>query len=133
MIHTQEVTTPTHRIPINLNNYDELYISISEVQGTGNLVLQCQIATTTTTTRFANFLTDANRIAKALWQRVSESDYLETHSGSSTTSQTNLVNLTSDDVSYDDKISKLVITTGNQTNMINKCKIKVYGRNLTNE
>ena len=126
------ISEGTARIPRVIDNYDELFIDISEVQGTGNLVVQAKVGSTTTTTRLANFLSNSDKAAQVLLQRVSEGYYLVTTSGSGITTTTNIQAVADlDSVTYEDKINGLVITTGT-ANLITKGKIKIYGRMLNN-
>ena len=111
-----------------------MFIDISEVQGTGNLVVQAKLGTTTTTTtRLINFLSSSDKAAQILLQRVSEGFYLITAYGTGTTTSINFVAVAEpDSVSYDDKINALIITTGVAANLFTKGKIKIYGRMLNN-
>lgn len=132
LIDTVNISEGISRIPRVIDNYDELFISISEIQGTGNLAIQAKVGTTTT--RLTNFLTNTDKDAQILLQRVSEGYYLITSYGSGTTTTNNFVAVADlDNVSYDDKIVALIVTTGVSSNLITKGKIKIYGRNLTNE
>ena len=134
LIDTINISESIYRIPRVINNYDELFIDISEVQGTGNLVVQAKLGTTTTTTtRLINFLSSSDKAAQILLQRVSEGFYLITAYGTGTTTSINFVAVAEpDSVSYDDKINALIITTGVAANLFTKGKIKIYGRMLNN-
>lgn len=133
LIDSVNISESIYRIPRVINNYDELFIDISEVQGTGNLVVQAKVGSTTTTTRLVNFLSSSDKSAQVLLQRVSESFYLITTYGTGTTTTISFVAVAEpDSVSYDDKINALIISTGAAANLFTKGKIKIYGRMLNN-
>ncbi len=131
LIYTGSISTPTYRLPIAVDDYDEIYVEITEIQGEGNLVLQPTIAstTTTTTTRLLNFLTNTDKTVKCLWQRITENNYLVSHMASGGISGTNITEISNND-NYKNKISKLTVTTGTSEKQITKAQIKLYGRNM---
>lgn len=120
-----------YRKAILINNYDELFIECEKIQGVGNLVFQLSIGTATVTTRFSNFLTDTDKTCNVLCERLTPVKYLNTNKGTGVNVVTDYITLTSN-ATYEDKISKLVISTGVNANLITSCNYKIYGRNLTN-
>lgn len=134
LIYTGSISSPTHRIPISIDNYDEIYAEITGLRGEGNLVLQPAIATTTTTTtttRLNNFLTNNDKDIKCLWQRISENNHLVSYSATGGLSATT-INKISDNDTYENKINKLTITTGVTEKQITNAQIKIYGRMISN-
>ena len=120
-----------YRKAISINNYDELFIECEEIQGVGNLIFQLSIGSATVTTRFSNFLTDTNKNCNVLCERLTPVKYLNTNKGTGVNVVTDYITLTSN-ATYENKISKLVISTGVNANLITSCNYKIYGRNLTN-
>lgn len=126
----------TNRKAIALEGYDEVYVVLENVTGSGSLVVQATVATTTTTTttRLNNFLTDVAKYAKSLHQRIVPTDFLITYNATSINTTSILTALaTPEGITYDDKINKVAIACTGTDSIIESCDYKIYGRNLINE
>lgn len=128
-----QIETPTYRIPIGVNNYNDIYIKCSNLTGTGNFVVQFTIGSTILSVRSADYLSSSEKYCHLIVQRISKSDFLITNRIINAVT-TNIVSVaTPTAVTYDDRISKVTITTGISSNNINTCSYEIYGRNLTDE
>ena len=80
----------------------------------------------------SNFLNNTDKILKCTFNRVSPIDYMILQKAQSVTG-TIVYNVLSNssDITYDDKITSVVVSTGDNTKLITKGTIKIYGRRLT--
>lgn len=123
--------TNTNRESITFSGYDELYVVMDNLTGSGNLVMQIQVESTTTTTRLNNFLTSTAKYVKNIIQRISEIDFLTIYNATSVNTALVLTPLaTPDGITYDNKIVKLVIGSTGTDSIIASGNYKIYGRNL---
>lgn len=125
----------TIRKAITIGNYDEVYIVLENLTGSGTLVAQIQVeTTTTTTTRLTNFLTSTAKYLKCKVERLIPSDFYITYNGTgiNTTPQISPL-VTSEGITYDHKIQKVVIACSGEDSVISTCTYKIYGRNQINE
>ena len=124
------------RKAITIDGYDEVYVALDSLTGSGHFVIQAMVGTTTTTTttRLNNFLTDTAKYVKSLHQRLVPTDFLITYNATSVNTTSILTTLaTPEGITYDDKINKVVIACTGTDSIIESCDYKIYGRNLINE
>lgn len=123
----------TTRVAVTLENYDEVYVVLDNLTGSGNLAIQVTVATTTTTTtRLSNFLSNTAKQLLSYLQRVSETDFINIYKGTNVSSADILRLATVENVKYEDKITKVTFACTGTDSIIASGNYKIYGRNLVN-
>ena len=133
LVAVEYINEPIYRKPISIDGYDEVYVICENLTGEGNLIIQLGLATTTTT-KLVDFLTNSAKQCRSVFSRLSPTEYKVTYSASGGINQTVLTRLiTPEGITYEDKIDKISISTGDKSKLISSAKITIYGRNQTNE